>query len=58
MPLASLRWVRNDNGPVFVMRYNDLNSSAVNGGTRPGFSSGQAIAVMEQLCDQNLPAGA
>ena len=57
MPLAALVQVRNDSGPVFVMRYNDLTSSAVNGGTRPGFSSGQAIAVMEQLCEQNLPEG-
>ena len=39
------------------MRYNDLNSAAVNGGTRPGFSSGQAISVMEKLCEENLPNG-
>ncbi len=57
VPLASLIHVRNDNGPVFVMRYNDVNSSAVNGGTRPDFSSGQAISVMEQLCKDNLPDG-
>jgi multidrug efflux pump len=57
VPLASLIRVRNDNGPVFVMRYNDLNSAAVNGGTKPGFSSGQAISVMGRLCDQNLPEG-
>lgn len=55
--LASLLRVRNDNGPVFVMRYNDLNSAAINGATRPGFSSGQAISLMEQLCDENLPQG-
>jgi multidrug efflux pump len=57
VPLASLIRVRNDSGPVFVMRYNDVNSSAINGGTRPGFSSGQAISVMERLCNENLPAG-
>lgn len=57
VPLSSLIRVRNDAGPVFVMRYNDLNSSAVNGGTKPGFSSGQAIAVMEDLCRKNLPDG-
>ncbi len=57
VPLASLIRVRNDSGPVFVMRYNDYNSAAINGGTRPGFSSGQAISVMEQLCKQELPAG-
>ncbi len=57
IPLSTLIRVRNDSGPVFVMRYNDMNSSAVNGGTKPSFSSGQAIAVMQQLCDENLPAG-
>jgi multidrug efflux pump len=57
VPLAAVVRVRNDVGPVFVMRYNDLNSSAVNGGSRPGFSSGQAISVMEQLCNDNLPPG-
>ena len=57
VPLASLIAVHNDSGPVFVMRYNDLTSSAINGGTKPGFSSGQAISLMEQLCDENLPSG-
>lgn len=57
VPLASLVTVRASSGPVFVMRYNDLNSAAVNGGVRPGFSSGQAISVMERLCEQNLPLG-
>jgi multidrug efflux pump len=57
VPLATLIRVRNSSGPVFVMRYNDVNSAAVNGSTRPGFSSGQAIAVMEQLCEQTLPQG-
>lgn len=55
--LASVLRVRYDNGPVFVMRYNDLNSAAINGGTRPGFSSGQAISLLEKLCDENLPQG-
>jgi multidrug efflux pump subunit AcrB len=57
VPLAAIMRVRYDSGPVFVMRYNDLNSAAVNGATRPGFSSGQAMSLMKQLCDQNLPQG-
>lgn len=57
VPLASLLTVRNDTGPVFVMRYNNNNSTAVNGINRPGFSSGQAISVMEDLCNKNLPDG-
>ena len=57
VPLGSVLRVRTDSGPVFVMRYNDLNTSAINGSNKPGFSSGQAISVMEQLCKDNLPQG-
>jgi multidrug efflux pump subunit AcrB len=57
VPLGAVLRVRNDSGPVFVMRYNDLNSAAVNGANSPAISSGQAIALMQQLCDQNLPSG-
>jgi multidrug efflux pump subunit AcrB len=57
VPLGSVMRVRDSAGPVFVMRYNNLVSAAVNGDTQPGFSSGQAISVMEQLADQNLPDG-
>lgn len=57
VPLASLIHVRPDSGPVFVMRYNDLNSAAIIGTPAPGYSSGQAISLMGQLCDQTLPQG-
>lgn len=57
VPLATLIETKPASGPVFVMRYNDMSSAAVNGGTRPDFSSGQAISVMERLCDEFLPQG-
>jgi len=57
VPLGSVMRVRNSAGPVFVMRYNNLLSSAVNGDTRPGYSSGQAISVMEELSKDTLPTG-
>jgi multidrug efflux pump len=57
VPLGAVLRVRYDSGPVFVMRYNDYDSAAVNGANRPNFSSGQAISLMEQLCEQNLPTG-
>ncbi len=57
VPLASLIHVRDDAGPVFVMRYNDLSSSAILGNSAAGYSSGQAIELMQRLCDQNLPSG-
>lgn len=57
VPLGSVMRVYDSAGPVFIMRYNNLLSAAVNGDTRPGFSSGQAISVMQDLADQNLPQG-
>jgi multidrug efflux pump len=57
VPLQAIIKVRDMSGPVFVMRYNDNNSSAINGAPKPGFSSGQAISVMEDLCRKNLPDG-
>jgi multidrug efflux pump subunit AcrB len=57
VPLGAVLRVRSDAGPVFVMRYNNNASAAVNGANAPGFSSGQAMSVMERLCTQNLPTG-
>lgn len=57
VPLGSLLQYRNDSGPVFVMRYNDVNSSAINGGPAPGFSSGDALDLMEQIAKDQLPTG-
>ncbi|MGD9633655.1 MAG: efflux RND transporter permease subunit [Pirellulales bacterium] len=57
VPLGSVMRVYDSAGPVFIMRYNNLLSAAVNGDTRPGFSSGQAISTMQELADQNLPQG-
>src|SRR5262249_7822235 len=57
VPLAAVVRVRYDPGPAFVMRYNDMTSSAIITGPKPGFSGGQAISVIERLCDANLPEG-
>jgi multidrug efflux pump subunit AcrB len=57
VPLGSVMRVSDSAGPVFVMRYNNLLSAAVNGDQRPGFSSGQAISVMQDLAKEYLPSG-
>jgi multidrug efflux pump subunit AcrB len=38
-------------------RYDLYPAAEINGDTMPGFSSGQAIAAMEKLADENLPDG-
>ncbi len=58
VPMGTLVRVRYDNGPTFVMRYNDVNSSSLIFGPGSNYSAGQAIALMEELCrPDNLPEG-
>ncbi|MDR3635054.1 MAG: efflux RND transporter permease subunit [Isosphaeraceae bacterium] len=53
--LATLVEVRNTSGPVMVKRYNMYSSAAITGNPAPGTSSGQAIALMEEIARQELP---
>jgi len=41
--------VQNDVGPPIVQRYLGKPTAQVNGAAAPGFSSGQALALMEQM---------
>ena len=58
VPLSTLVTVRDTTGPAIVNRYNMFPSAEVAGGTAPGVSSGQAIALMESLAGSELPATA
>jgi HAE1 family hydrophobic/amphiphilic exporter-1 len=44
-------------GPQALTRYNNYLSVMVNGGPAPGYSSGQALAAMERVSADTLPAG-
>ncbi|HEY7313847.1 MAG TPA: multidrug efflux RND transporter permease subunit [Gemmataceae bacterium] len=55
VPLGSLAKVREVNGPLIVTRYNMYPAAFINGSAAPGVSSGEAIAVMEDLARRNLP---
>ncbi len=57
IPLASLVNVSPVFGPDRVMRYNGYLSSDLSGGAAPGYSTGQAVAAMEQLARTVLPSG-
>jgi multidrug efflux pump len=56
VPLAALVSVQDTTGPAIVNRYNMFPSAEISGSPAPGFSSGQAIALMEQIARQELPA--
>ncbi len=53
--LGTLLEVRDTSGPVMVMRYNMYSSIAITGDAADGVSSGQAVARMQQIADEELP---
>jgi hydrophobe/amphiphile efflux-1 (HAE1) family protein len=57
VPLGSVVDYRETIGTNRYPRYDLYPAAEINGDTVPGFSSGQAIAAMEKLADENLPDG-
>jgi multidrug efflux pump len=53
--LGTLLDVRDTNGPVMVLRYNLYSAAAINGDAGANTSSGQAVALMQELADQESP---
>ena len=53
--LATVMSVRDTTGPVMVMRYNLYSAAAITGNTAPGTSSGQAVEMMQQIADDEMP---
>ena len=58
VPLGALVKVTETHGPDRAMRYNGYPAAEINGGPAPGFSSGQAEALIARLARENLPKGA
>jgi multidrug efflux pump len=57
VPLGSVLKVAPNYGPDRVLRYNGYLSADLNGAPAPGFSSGQAQALIEKLAKETLPNG-
>jgi multidrug efflux pump subunit AcrB len=55
VPLGAVATVRDDTGPVFVLRYNMYPATAVNGATLPGVSTGTVIDEVDRLARRELP---
>jgi multidrug efflux pump len=55
VPLRTLIDVRNDSGPAVVNHYKLFPSAEINGIPAPGVSSGDSIAILDQLCREQLP---
>jgi HAE1 family hydrophobic/amphiphilic exporter-1 len=55
IPLGTLVHVDESFGPQLVTRYNLYPAATINGEAAPGFSSGQALGLMEQMAEAKLP---
>jgi multidrug efflux pump subunit AcrB len=53
--LGTLLDVRDTSGPVMIMRYNMYSAAAVNADAASGTSSGQAVSLMQEIADKELP---
>jgi HAE1 family hydrophobic/amphiphilic exporter-1 len=56
VPLSTLMRVEPSLGPAFTNRYNLYRSVEVLGNPAPGYSSGQAMAAVEEVAAETLPA--
>jgi HAE1 family hydrophobic/amphiphilic exporter-1 len=54
-PLASLINFQPRPGPEFTMRFNEYRSAQINGAAAPGYSSGQAMAALEEVFHKTMP---
>ncbi len=56
VPLSALTRVERRAGPEFIMRYNLYRSAQINAAAAPGYSSGQAMAALEEVFAQTMPS--
>jgi hydrophobe/amphiphile efflux-1 (HAE1) family protein len=57
VPLGSFTTVTDISGPFRVPRYNLYPAAELDGQAAPGYSQGQALAIMDQLAAETLPDG-
>jgi multidrug efflux pump len=55
VPLGAVADVRETAGPVQITRYNMFPAAAITGASLPDMSTGDVLATMERLADQELP---
>jgi len=55
VPLGTLIDVEQTVGPQTILRYNLYPTASITGSAAPGYSSGQALNLMEQMAREKLP---
>ncbi len=56
VPLSAVVNTRYVSGPDLVTRFNNYPAAKITGGAAPGYSSGQALAAMQELARTVMPA--
>jgi hydrophobic/amphiphilic exporter-1 (mainly G- bacteria), HAE1 family len=56
VPLSTLTGLDTRSGPEFILKYNQFQAVQINGSSAPGYSSGQAIAALEDVFKKTMPA--
>jgi HAE1 family hydrophobic/amphiphilic exporter-1 len=57
VPMSALVQVQPSVGPSLISLFNLYLTATINGSPAPGFSSGEAMGIMEQIADNTLPPG-
>lgn len=57
IPLNTLVEIQNKSGPKTISRFNQYRSIEINGMSKPGVSSGEAMKAMEKISKNVLPKG-
>jgi HAE1 family hydrophobic/amphiphilic exporter-1 len=55
VPLSALTTVRPTSGPEYTQRFNLYRAAQITGSAAPGYSSGQAMAALEEVAARTLP---
>jgi HAE1 family hydrophobic/amphiphilic exporter-1 len=56
-PIGTVAEIKEVQGPSLISLYNLYPSASVVGSAAPGFSSGEALDIMDQIGEQGLPIG-
>lgn len=56
VPLKTLVNIQSVAGPSLISRFNVFPAAKITGSSAPGYSSGEAITIMEQVAKESLPS--
>ncbi len=57
VPMSTISTIGMTTGPDILQRYNMFRSAEINGANAPGKSTGEALKVVEDVADKELPQG-